>query len=53
MHDSDHQDRAYWEIIVEGEGSTCQLAVGVVSSDHELGKPLGDGAAAFFTCILA
>ena len=38
------QDRAYWEITVEGEAPAPSLAIGVVSKAHELGAQLGDGA---------
>jgi len=37
------QDRAYWEVTVEGEGCP-HVAVGVVSRAHNLGEQLGDGA---------
>lgn len=37
------QDRAYWEVTVEEESHDTALAVGVASSAHELGRPLGDG----------
>lgn len=36
------QDRAYWEVTVEGTGAPPQLAVGVASRAHVLGTTLGD-----------
>ncbi|KAL1528620.1 hypothetical protein AB1Y20_009958 [Prymnesium parvum] len=37
------QDRAYWEITLEGEAKSPSLAVGVVSPAHTLGERLGNG----------